>query len=201
MKNFLYPTLRCVCVLLVGVLLVVYRSEWAQMLIVLAGAVFFVCGLVSVIVWLVRKGQDEPFEPKVISLADDDTQGKPLEPSARKRRGVPFPLLGIGSALLGLLLMVGSKGFVSVFVYVVGAALVLLSIYQLVALSRIHHEVRIPGWLFVVPVASILFGLLALWNPGMAVSLPFLLVGVGCIVSGVGDAIALLMYAVKRKKA
>ena len=31
-------------------------------------------------------------------------------------------------------------------------------------------------------------------------SLPFTLVGVGCIVSGVGEAIALVLYAVKRKK-
>ena len=188
MKAYLYPVLRCVCVLAVGVLLVLYRAEWAQVLVLAAGAVFFVCGLVSVLMWLIRKGKTGQ------QTAEDAT------PAQKQKKGGFFPLLGIGSGLLGLLLMVGVKKFTPVFVYVVGAALVLLTVYQLVTLSRLRREVRIPGSLFLSPLVALLLALVALWNPMKAASLPFILVGLGCMVSAIGDVVALIMHAVRKKK-
>lgn len=174
MKSWMYPVLRCLCVLLIGVLLVAYKEQWAGLLVILVGALFFVCGVVSIITWLVKKKK-------------------------QTASGV-FPLLGTGSALLGLLLMLASGTFLSVFMYVMGGMLVLWGVWQLVNMLNVRRLAQLPGFLFVAPVAAICFGIYAIWNPTKAAALPFVLIGVGCIVSGLGEAIALILAAVHRKK-
>lgn len=174
MKDFFYQFLRSLTVLLIGVLLVACREQWTQWIVVLTGAVFFIVGLISVFNYLLRKNR-----------------GKPTG---------AFPVLGIAGILLGLILMVAAESFLKFFIYIMGAALILLAIYQLVTMLNIHRKVRLHGALFLAPILAILFGVFALWNPTKVASIPFLLTGLGCIVCGVGDVIALLIYGVRRAK-
>ena len=174
MKDFFYQLLRSLTVLLVGVLLVACREQWTQWIVVLTGDVFFIVGLISVFNYLLKKNR-----------------GKPTG---------SLPILGIAGILLGLILMIAAETFLKFFIYVMGAVLILFAIYQLVTMMNIHRKVRLHSALFLAPILAILFGVFALWNPTKVASIPFLLTGLGCIVCGVGDIIALVVYGARKAK-
>ena len=175
MKDKFYLLLRANCVLLIGVLLVAYKEQWAGALIIVMGIVFALFGLCSVISWSVKKKLDR--NPGFI------------------------PVLGVAGVALGILLIVASKTFVNVFVYIAGALLIILAVVELLSLLDMRRDVKIPGALFVTPVVALLLGGFALWNPSKAAALPFLLSGIGCIVCGIGWIIADVAWIIRSKKA
>jgi len=174
MKNFFYQFLRSLTVLLIGILLVACKEQWTQWVVVLSGAVFFIVGLMSVFNYLLKKNRGRP--------------------------AGNFPVLGIGGILLGIILMVAAESFVNFFMYVMGVALIIVAVYQFVTMLRIHRVVRLHAAFFLAPVLALMFGVFALWNPTKVASIPFLLTGLGCIVSAVGDIIALSLYGSRRAK-
>ena len=174
MKSLLSPLLRAILLIAVGVLLVACREQTTQWIVILTGALFFIVGLVTILNYLIRKNRALPTGP--------------------------FPLLAVGGVLLGLILLVASVSFLRFFMYVMGGVLILVAIWQLVAMLNIHREVRLHGALFLAPVLALLFGLFALWNPTKAAALPLLFIGLGCIVSGIGDTIALTLFALHRTR-
>jgi len=174
MKTYLYQMLRSLSILLIGVLLVACREETTQWIVVLTGAVFFIVGLITVLNFFLRK-----------------SRGKPAG---------SFPLLGIGGVLLGLILMLAAGSFIRFFMYVMGAVLILVSIYQLIMLVNLHKQFKFHSAMYLAPMLAMMFGIFALWNPTKVASLPLLLIGLGCIVSGVGDIVAMMVYGIHRSK-
>ena len=175
MKDKLYLLLRAICVLLIGVLLVAYKEQWAGALVIGVGIVFALFGLCSVITWLVKRNLD--------------------------RNPGFFPVLGVAGVVLGALLIVASKTFVNAFVYIAGAILICLALFELFSLISMRRDVKLPAWLFVTPVVALLLGGFALWNPTKAAALPFFLSGIGCIVCGLGWIIADVAWMIRSRKA
>ncbi|MBO4444989.1 MAG: DUF308 domain-containing protein [Bacteroidaceae bacterium] len=173
MKDWLYPLIRIVCILLTGVLFIVYRDTWANLLVILIGALFAVYGLVAVIAYFVRKSRKEP-------------------------AGF-VPVLGFGCVLLGLVLMLKSKSFVQTFVYVAAALLIILAISHIVRLVMLHRHVKLSGWFFLAPAVALVLAALALWNPMKAAAIPFVLTGVGCIISAVSDTLGFVLFRRRQK--
>ena len=174
MKDKLYALLRAVCVLVVGILLIAYREQWADALVIGVGAVFALFGLCSVVSWLIKR--------------------------ARSGTSPFFPVLGVAGVLLGVLLMTASETFLKVFIYIIGGLLVCLALYELFSLTALHREARLPGWLYLPPVVALLLGVYSLWNPTKAAALPFLLTGIGCAVCALGRILATVLWAFKRKR-
>jgi hypothetical protein len=174
MKVLLSPILRAICLLVVGILLVACRERTTQWIVILTGAIFFIVGLVTFINYMLRKSHNKPTGP--------------------------FPLLAVGGVLFGLVLLVASGSFLRFFMYVMGGMLILVSVWQLVAMINIHREVRFPNSMFLAPVLALMFGAFALWNPTKAAALPLLFIGLGCIVSALGDIVALSIFAAHRSK-
>ena len=168
MKSWLYPLLRIVCILLTGVLFIVYRDTWAHLLVIIIGALFAVYGLAGAIAYYVRKSRKEP-----VGL---------------------FPVAGIGCVLLGVVLMVKSKSFIQAFVYVAAALLIVFSISQIVRLIRWHRHVKLSTGFFIAPILALLLAAFALWNPMRAATIPFVLTGVGCIICAISDIIGLFLF-------
>lgn len=175
MKDKFFLILRAICVLLVGILLVAYKEQWAGALVIGMGVIFAVFGLCSVISWLIKNNL--------------------------KRSPGFFPVLGVAGVVLGLVLILASKSFVNVFVYVAGAILILLALFELFSLLSMHRDVHFPGWIFATPVIALLLGGFALWNPTKAAALPYMLTGIGCIVCGLGWVVAIVSWMVRSRKA
>ena len=125
MKTMNYSIIRCICALVLGVLLVAWPEAAILYLVITIGALFLVPGLFSVFGYLTRG----------------------------KQNGMSFPIAGLGSLLFGLWLMIMPAFFVGILMYVLGAVLVLAGISQIVNLSaalvgRLCREVSLsfPCW-------------------------------------------------------
>ena len=124
MKTMNYSIIRCICALVLGVLLVAWPEAAILYLVITIGALFLVPGLFSVFGYLTRG----------------------------KQNGMSFPIAGLGSLLFGLWLMIMPAFFVGILMYVLGAVLVLAGISQIVNLSAARSWTVVPGGFFVVPV-------------------------------------------------
>ena len=162
---------RSLCVLLIGFLFLALGDSALSMLVVAVGALLMIPGVFSLISYL-RHLEQRPM----------------------------FPLAALGSFVLGLWMVMSPAFFVSFFMYVVGGVLVALGVYQLAGLSVTSRALSVAWPLYVMPVIVLLVGLFVIFNPFEAAALPFVLIGVGCIISSVNDLIAALRSAKLKKK-
>lgn len=102
--------IRALCSLCVGCFLVAYPDYTAKMLVIMVGLLFFIPGLVSIVLAFAR--------PKV-------AEGQEYERNA-------FPIVGIGSSILGLVLIIMPTVFIAIMMYILGVMLVAAGIYQIV---------------------------------------------------------------------
>lgn len=154
---------RSISILLIGVLLVTLGYQAINILIIAVGILFMIPGFYSLFTYF------------------------------RHRHSHPmFPFAALGSFLLGFWLVLSPSFFVGIFMYVLGAVLVVLGIHQLATLSTSRHIVPVPGGLYVFPIAVLLMGLFIFFNPFEAASLPFIVIGIGCLVSSLSDIIQLI---------
>lgn len=166
MKTMNLSILRCICFILVGVLLVAWPEAAVVYLVIAVGAMFLIPGLFTVLTYLLKG----------------------------RKIGMPFPLVSVGSALFGLSLMVVPSFYVSILMYVLGAILAFAGISQLVHLSSARQWTSVPGGYYVVPVLILVAGLVVLLNPFAAASVPFLILGASSIVYGVSELVNQLRF-------
>lgn len=162
---------RCVCAILVGILLVAWPETAIVYLVIVIGALFLVPGMYSLLGYLMK--------------------GRQL--------GMRFPLVSVGSALFGLWLMISPAFFVGILMYVLGAILVFAGISQIVSLLSARSFANVPVGYYISPVLILLAGLLVLVNPFAAASIPFIILGVSCIVYGVSALVNHLRFRKEEK--
>lgn len=165
------PIVRCISVLLTGVLFLILGDSALSLLITVVGVLFMVPGVVSILAYFSHR------TPHTI-----------------------FPFASLGSFLLGLWLAVSPTFFVSIFMYVIGGVLTALGVYQLATLLISSRLLPVAWPLYLSPIAVLLLGLFVLFNPFEAASLPFILIGIGCIISAGNDLIAIYRNSQSKKK-
>lgn len=167
-----YSIIRCICALVIGVLLVAWPEAAIIYLVITIGVLFLVPGLISVFGYL----------------------------TAGKQSSRSFPVAGLGSLLFGLWLMIMPAFFVGILMYVLGAILVLAGISQIVNLSAARSWTVVPGGFFVIPVLVLIAGIVVLFNPFTAATVPFIILGVSSIVYGLSDLISITRFREKKEK-
>lgn len=172
MKSMSYSVIRCICALVIGVLLVVWPEAAIIYLVISIGALFLVPGLVSVFGYLMRGRQ----------------------------MGISFPVIGLGSLLFGLWLMIMPAFFVGILMYVLGAVLVMAGINQIVQLSAARTWTLVPAGYFVVPVLVLAAGMVVLFNPFTAATVPFIVLGVSGIVYALSDLVNIIRFRKKEQQ-
>lgn len=170
MKTMNYSIIRCICALVIGVLLVAWPEAAILYLVITIGVLFLVPGVFSVFGFLTRG----------------------------KEAGGSFPIAGLGSLLFGLWLMIMPAFFVGILMYVLGAILVLAGISQIVNLSAARNWTVVPVAFFVVPVLVLIAGIVVLFNPFTAATVPFIILGVSSIVYGISDLINIARFRQKK---
>lgn len=135
MKKFLQNIVaRALCVLVIGVLFIVFSSQTAEWVIRLCGLAFIVPGLVAIISY--------------------------LRSDAEARRVMLYPILGAGSILFGLVLIIWPHLFVDVLMYLLGALLIVLAAIQLYTLWDMQrNKIQLSGLLYLIPVLLLADGI------------------------------------------
>ena len=150
--------IRALCSLCVGCFLVAYPDYTAKMLVIMVGLLFFIPGLVSIVLAFAR--------PKV-------AEGQEYERKA-------FPIVGIGSSIMPTV-------FIAIMMYILGVMLVAAGIYQIVEYRSFSKIMSASLWLYAIPVLVIMAGIFIFLNPIVSASLPFIVLGVSGIVYGVSE--------------
>ena len=172
MKTFNYGLLSSLCSLIIGILLVVWPGEAVMYLVITIGVLFLLPGLMGLLSALTN----------------------------RNKTGAAFPIISVGSALLGLWLIIMPGFFINILMYVLGALLVLAGLNQVSALVTLRKTASVPAVVYVIPVLVLIAGLVVLFNPFEAASLPFIVLGASAIVYSLTDLFRVLRYRMSMKK-
>ena len=175
--SMLNIVVRSLCVILIGVLMVVLREAFMPLIIQFIGAAFMVSGALSLFnIYLLRKrGLAKPFDMFVLVAA------------------------GVAGVVLGAWLLLSPAFFLSLLMIVLGVLLLLSGFYQLATLLGAQKSVRVPFFMYIVPLLLLVAGVVVLANPFEVAGLPFLVVGVGAILSGVSELVAGIYIRSRRR--
>ena len=167
---------RAVCAIIVGVLLIQYREQTVTWITVAIGVLFFLSGVISLASYWAAKRNAEKMQGQILS----DSNGKPIMGMMPK-----FPLVSVGSLILGLLLALMPQVFIAWLMFILAFILILGALTQFVNLASAAKmgRVGILFWLF--PSVLLLLGLLAIIKPSAIASAPLLIIGWGMLIYGV----------------
>lgn len=188
MKVFQSSIFRALCAIVVGALLVEYGEQTVTWITIAIGVMFLVSGVISCIAYFSAKRSSSDIDIY-------DAQGNKITHSAP-----PFPIVGVGSIILGAILALMPNTFVNGLMYVLAAILILGALNQFfnLASSAKYAAIGIVWWIF--PIIIFLVGLLALVKPSMMAAAPLIIIGWCMIVYGTVDLINAIKIHQCRKR-
>lgn len=168
---------RAISAIVVGALLVKYREETVTWLTILIGVIFFVSGVISCIAYISARRTANGTEIF-------DAQGQRITPSMPS-----FPLVGIGSIILGGVLALSPDTFTSGLMYVLAIILILGALGQFFSLSSATRFAHIGLFWWVMPVITFITGLVALVKPALIATAPLFVIGWCLMVYGLVELV------------
>lgn len=187
MKTMQSSVLRAICAIVVGALLVEYREQTVTWMTIAIGVLFFVSGAFSCATYFVARSRRTDVEV----YAADGRQLTGLRPT--------FPIVGLGSLLLGLALAIMPDTFVAGLMYILAAMLILGAVGQFVSLVSAARMARIGVFYWVMPSLTLLVGIVAVVSPSSIASAPLFVIGWTMMVYGVVELVnALKMHRLRR---
>jgi uncharacterized membrane protein HdeD (DUF308 family) len=178
MKVVQSSILRAVIAVVVGVLLIKYRETMMTWLICCIGIMFFMSGLISCVVYYVENKRIKNATPMFDAEGNEIIQRKPF-----------FPIVGLGSMILGLFLALMPNTFITYAVYLLGAILILGAINQLFSLARARQYSYVPILYWMFPCLTFIIAIWIMCDPMDVASLPLLATGCCFIFYGVIEAV------------
>lgn len=210
MRTFLTSIVRAVCAAATGYLLVMYRTDMVHWLTIAVGGLFFISGLFSVVAYYAdrRKARLTAERLKAVAELRDDHES-PKDPDDIVRAMRPtFPIVGIGSIILGALLALMPTEFVKGTMYALAALLILGGINQLYNLFSVRRMASIPWLFWLFPLVIIGVGIFMVVRPldlsteqfAEAKALPFRILGYGLILYAVVELInGIQLFRIRRR--
>ena len=179
MKVFQSSIFRALCAIVVGALLVKYREQTVTWTTIAIGVIFFVSGVISTVAYLSAKRQATKEGVEIY-----DAKGNRLT-----RPVPPFPIVGIGSIILGAWLALFPNSFVNGLMFVLAGMLILgaLNLFFNLAAATRFSSIGCLWW--VLPVAIFLVGITALVKPSTIASAPLFIIGWGMMAYGMVDLV------------
>lgn len=175
MKYIQSITFRALSALCIGSLLIAFPDKTTTWLVIIIGILFLVPGLISITAYFrMRSGQE--------SL-------RPL-----------FPIIGMGSLLFGILLIVFSGALIDYMMFVLAAFLVLAGISQIVTLLKYRGMTEVGKSYYVIPVIITLAGIFILLNIQSVKVYALTIVGAASIVYGVAELVGAVGFRKVRRR-
>ena len=182
---------RALCAILFGYFLVIYRQELLHWTTVAFGCLFFLSGLVSVIAYLARKRQSAKLADQLQAMSEmrEGEMEAPTEEGIKTSLAPAFPIVGVGSMILGAILALMPTTFVHGMMYVVAALIVLGAVNLIYNLSLARKFATIGIGFWVVPILLLILGILMIVKPDLFATMPYRIMGWTLAVYGVIEII------------
>lgn len=191
MKVLQISAIRAIIVLVTGFLLVKYREETMTWMTITVGILFLLSGLVSCMVYY--------FEKEKVANETAKAEQQEGQPKEENLKSPTFPIAGVGSITLGIILAVMPNTFITWVVYILAALLILGAINQFMNLARSRQYARVPFYLWLFPTVILVVAILLISKPMEAAALPLLVIGWAFMYYGVLEfALIIRMYLVRR---
>lgn len=182
---------RALCAILFGYLLVIYRNQLLHWTTIAFGALFFLSGLVSVIAYYAEKRRMANMAERITAMSEmrGDEMETPTEERIRQSLMPGFPIVGIGSMVLGIILAIMPTTFIHGMMYVIAGLLVLGAINMMFNLSMARKFANIGLGFWIMPLLLLVLGILMIVKPDLFAAMPFRVLGWALIVYGVIECI------------
>ena len=188
MKMMQSALLRAACTIIIGVLLIKYREETVTWLTIAIGALFLLSGVISIAAYY--SARRNPSEVEVY-----DAQGRLIV-----SRTPTFPIVGIGSVILGLILALMPDTFVKWLMYFLALILILGAINQIASLAAIRRFSPLASGWWLCPSIVLLAGIVIMVRPQWVASAPLIIIGSFMILYGIVEVINSLKIHVVRRR-
>ena len=193
MKVLQISAVRAIIVLVTGFLLVKYREDTMTWMTITVGVLFLISGLVACMVYYFEK---EKVAKKTAKAALQEGQQEEED-----LKSPSFPIAGVGSIVLGIILAVMPNTFTTWMVYILSALLILGAVNQFMNLARSRQYARVPVYMWVFPTISMVVAILLISRPIETDALFFTLKVIGwafMYYGGLEFVLIIRMYLVRK---
>ena len=189
MKILQSSIFRAICAIAIGILLIKFPDNTVTWITVAIGILFLLSGIISLVVYVNAKKH-------VSEYKITDAEGQVI--AGEKPT---FPIVGVGSIILGFLLALTPNIFITALMYIIGGILILGAINQYMSLvnARKYGKIGFGYWIF--PSVILLIGLYVVIKPMAPASLAMLVLGWCSLLYGVTELINSLKFYSDRRKA
>ena len=190
MKVLEISAIRAIIVLVTGFLLIRYREVTMTWMTITVGILFLLSGLVSCIAYYFEKEK----------VAKNTAKAEQQEGQKEENLKSPsFPIAGVGSIALGIILAVMPNTFITWVVYILAALLILGAVNQFMNLARSRQYARVPVYMWLFPTVILAIAILLISKPIETAQLPLLVLGWAFMYYGVLEFILIIrMYLVRK---
>jgi uncharacterized membrane protein HdeD (DUF308 family) len=187
-KIFQSTAFRAVCALVIGALLIKFPDNTVTGITIAIGVLFLLSGVLSCLSYI--QARRHASEYKIY-----DAEGRLVAGEQPM-----FPIVGIGSIILGLILALMAKSFVTALMYIIGILLVLGAINQFMGLLTGRRYGHIGLWMWVMPSLILLTGLYVMLKPMAPLQVAMTILGWCMVVYGVVELVNALKFYRDRKQ-
>ena len=188
MKILQSSVFRAICAIAVGIMLIKYPDNTVTWITIAIGVLFLLSGIISMVAY--HHALKNASEYTITDAEGNVVSGQ--KPT--------FPIVGVGSAILGLILALTPTVFVKALMYIIGAVLVLGAVNQFMNLlnARKYGKISFGYWIF--PSVILLIGLFVIIKPLAPAEMAMLVLGWCSLLYGVTELInSLKIHNEKRK--
>lgn len=177
MKILQSSIFRAICAIIIGILLIKYPDKTITGITICIGILFLLPGVFSIAVYLSAKKNTK--QEQILDVNGKTISGE--RPS--------FPIVGLGSVILGFFLALMPNTFISLLMYLLGSMIVLGAISQFIVLVNMKKIGDVSWAFYLAPSIVLITGLFVLLFPIESASLPLILIGSCCIIYGISECI------------
>lgn len=189
MKKILQSSaFRAISALVIGILLVLYPDNTVTGITVAIGVLFLLSGVLSCLSYV--QARRHVSEYKIYDAEGRLVAGE--QPT--------FPIVGIGSIILGLILALMPAAFDKALMYIIGILLVLGAIGQYMSLLTGRRYGHVGLWMWVMPSLILLAGLYVMLKPMGPLTMAMTILGWCMIVYGVVEMVNTIKFYHDRKQ-
>lgn len=188
MRVFQSSVFRALCAIIIGALLIKFPDNTVKGITVAIGILFLLSGIISCVTYFWTKRHTNEY--KIY-----DAEGRLIAGEQPA-----FPIVGLGSTILGTILALSPTVFMSMLMYIIGAILVLGAVNQFMNLINGRRYGRIGLWYWVMPSIILLMGLYAIVKPMEQLSMAMLILGWCMLLYGVTELVNALKFYQDKKK-
>lgn len=187
MKIIQSSVFRALCSIAVGVLLIMYPNNTPEWITIAIGVIFLLSGIISCLSYLYAINHASEYQ---ITDAEGNivAGNKPI-----------FPIVGIGSLILGIILIVLSKDLISVVIIIIGVILVLGAVGQIFTLISARKWGSVSWGFWIAPCLTLLAGLYVVFYTANAIKLQMLILGWCLLLYGCSEILNTIKIYLKRR--